>query len=267
MMNLDRRTLLTGSAAGGLLLLTGCAPVPNPGSPTTAGSAATTEASPSAGPEPSPDQTPTQEEYILSALAADTVLDVASSGALAVSQALFERAGTVIVVPAAAEAEFDPAAAHSLATQLGIALFEASPQLAAELDRLGTHTVISYLAEHDFGERTVIAGTSTTAGLPALEGLPRTPRPSPNASFTDTEALPHAVSATLASAGITPILAASGHPGETGASTAHARQLTGPAVALGTSFGDAERFSTRLKVTRTAAELPGGGVLPFPGEG
>lgn len=265
MMNLDRRTLLTGSAAGGLLLLTGCAPVPNPGSPTTAGSAATTEASPSAGPEPSPDQTPTQEEYILSALAADTVLDVASSGALAVSQALFERAGTVIVVPAAAEAEFDPAAAHSLATQLGIALFEASPQLAAELDRLGTHTVISYLADHDFGERTVIAGTSTTAGLPALEGLPRTPRPSPNAAFTDTEALPHAVSATLASAGITPILAASGHPGETGASTAHARQLTGPAVALGTSFGDAERFSTRLKVTRTAAELPGGGVLPFPG--
>lgn len=287
-----RRTLLTGSVASGLLLLTACsgedadpADRPQGGASTqTAG----TDASPASEPEPEPEP----EEVVLTPLAADTVVPLNAAGAIALSRALFERAGTVVVVPApaapadpaaeptpaeAAPAEaspaptasptptFDPAAALAVAKELGVPLFEVGPDLEAELGRLGTHTVISYADGASLGDREVVPGPATAAELPALEGLPLTPPGASTAAFVDAAELPPTIEATLSAAGITPVLTVSGHPGEHGESTALAKELDGPALAVGAAFGDEATLATRLQVTRSVAELPGGGVTPFPG--
>ena len=55
------------------------------------------------------------------------------------------------------------------------------------------------------------------------------------------------------------------HPGVTAESTAAVRAHEGPVLAVGDGFGTDEQFAGQVEVTRTATELPGGGIAPFPG--
>ena len=295
MAAIKRRTLLTSSVAGGFLLLTACSddgtepdgPASDNGTETGA-PAAEGSTAPAPEPEPEPD------EVVVAPLASDTVVGLDAAGAIALSRALFERAGAVVVLPApapeptpATEASpegspapeapvspsptasappaVDPTVALTVAKQLGVPLFEASPELEAELDRLGTHTVISYADDAAFGDREVVAGPAAPADLPTIEGLPLTPPPADSAAFVESAELPPSIDAMLSAAGITPVVTASGHPGETGDSTAAAKELSGPALGVGGAFRDEATLAARLETTRSVAELPGGGVTPFPG--
>ena len=280
---ITRRTLLSGSAVGGFVLLAGCtddAETPQSQSPTGQADEQPTSAQASASPEAEP----TPEGVATAAPAEHTVVGLDAAGAIALSQALFETAAVAVVVQAPAEAPAspaastppaspsptpataDPAVAAEVAKALGVPLFQADPALVEELDRLQTTTVIVYPAAGlEVGDREVVAGPATVAELPEFPGLPRTPEASTVPVFTDTATLPPYIDATLAAAGITPVLTVSGHPGETGDSTAKAKGSDGAVLAVGAAFGDNAKLASRVEVTRTVAELPGGGVTPFPG--
>lgn len=302
MAQLSRRTLLTGSATGSFLYLVGCTD-DDPAAPSGPASSTATGASEEAAESPSASPGADNHSVTLSSPGAPKVLALDDTSSILLSQALFDQATAVVVVSTAApapepttpesvpastppsptvEPSVEPSVAPSaspsvaptgdlavaaeVAKALGVPLFRPSvPGLAAELDRLGTRTVIAYPAGNlDVGDREVIEGPASAAELPELPGLPRTPEKATTTVLTDTATLPEDVLATLAAAGITPVLASSGHPGETAETVAQVK-ATDSVLALGTAFVDDARLGSRLEVARTAAELPGGGVTPFPG--
>jgi hypothetical protein len=229
---------------------------------------------------------------------ADSVLPLDESSGSALTAALIQSATAVVVASPAAAPTPDPtgsapqtspagsasaspsptpsttattpagdplASATEAALALGLPLLLAGPSLLAELDRLETRTVIGYPADGlDVGDRELIAGPDDPSALPELPGLPRTPQPAAIAVYTDADELAPEIRAVLSAAGVTPIRTVSGHPGETAESVAAAK-ASESVVALGSSFGDDTTLASRVAVARTAAELPGGGVTPFPG--
>lgn len=225
---------------------------------------------------------------------ADLVLAPGPEGALAASRALFAAATAVVVIgtletpsdeaedpdaptdagapedtsasvatPTAAPPS-DPTTAAAVATGLGVPFFLWTPELAAELDRLQTRTVIAYAADGlDFGGREVIAGPAAAEDL-ALPGLPATIGAATALPFSYGELSPPTI-ATLAAAGLRPMDLRWPHPGTDLTSTAHVRANDLPVVAIGDGFGDDQQLAAQVRATRTAPELPGGGIVPFPG--
>lgn len=273
MTTFTRRSLIAGAAAGAALTVVGCT-----------GSGAGNDAPPRVDPKSNGVFTRTPDANV-------TVPD--ADGAIGVSKALLSAATAVVVAPApgaaaqpAASASPSPSRtatrtpaasaspsaapggddkaklAASVAKALGVPMFYDSPTLAAELDRLQTRTVISYGPDAHGRER--VEGPASADNLPQLPGLPRKPDANAQLVLTDGEPEP-ATAATLAAAGITPLVLHSGHPGETKTSVEKVKADTKPIVAVGTAFGSVAAFDAKLDVARTAAELPGGGVTPFPG--
>lgn len=159
----------------------------------------------------------------------------------------------------------DLALAGQVAQALGVPLFLAGPGLLEELDRLQTRVVIGYPAEGlDVGSREVLPFPASVQELPKLDGLPAQPKESGVLALA-AEELSAPVAATLAAAGVRTNPVAYPHPGVNRQTTEAVRAATGPIVGVGAGFGTSERLTANVGLTRTAAEMPGGGVLPFPG--
>ncbi|WP_370892821.1 hypothetical protein [Janibacter sp. GXQ6167] len=182
--------------------------------------------------------------------------------ALALSRAALTAAGTVAVARSAEPADLDQLAAA--ATEVKIPLLVVGPELAAELDRLKTERVLALSSDGlSVGDRDIV--TLEDGKAPSIDGLPA----DPPAGQVLALQLPDAKSAkvlapTLAALGAQTI-AAPGDPRRSIEATKALRDAKDATViALGSSFGDQDRLSTRVETCRTVDELPGGGVLPFP---
>ena len=240
---LTRRSLLAGTAAAALAS-GGCAMRPqDPASPS--------------GP---PTLDPVRHQVVAAGAPSDVVVPAEAVGALAASRATLDAATAVVVIADAAAP--DAGVAAQVATALGVPLFVAGPELEAELTRLRTRTVVAYPAGSAFGTREVVPGPSSADSLPRLDGLPARPPASGILCLTTLE-LSAPVSVTLAAAGVKVTPVAYPHPGSDAATAAAVRAAK--AVLGAGAFGGTERFAAAVALTRAAPDLPGGGVLPFPG--
>lgn len=190
-----------------------------------------------------------------------TILDQPS--ALELSQLFLERAEAVVVVPADDVASSASSNAAAVAGGLGVPLLVESDQLDDELERLDTSTVVSYLPQdRDFSGYTVITGPEAGEPLPEINGFPFQIEES-SALVLTRDGLDAPQSATLASAGVAVIQSSTAHPGADIAATTGLKNHSGPIVGIG-DFGDHDTLSRRIDTTRSASELPGGGIIPFP---
>lgn len=197
----------------------------------------------------------------------------AAAVTLAASRALLEAA-TVVVVASGD----DLAGATATARRLGIPLLVDGPGLEAELDRLGTRTVVhvappgsatataSPSVPAAVGEREVLDGTDADA-LASLPGLPLSPPPAGALVLVaEEDTVPASVAATLAAVGATSVTVSGPDPRTAPeALDAVRRGERLPVLSVGRHVGPAERFAQRVRTARHATELPGGGLLPFPG--
>lgn len=272
----SRRSALLGLVSGAAALVAGCSPGPVQQGPD-AGVDETE--SPQVSPEPMPDV----HRVVVRSPMQETVIPDGVAGLLPLSRAVLETATAVVVVafPAEPEPEPEPSASPStepsatptpsadptsgavtLAESLGLPVLLADTDLLAELNRLQTRTVIIFGdSRPDVGDREVI----TPADAVDLTGLPLTPEPLDVVALTLPEApAPAPVVATLAAAGIEVLTLDHPDPRATGETVATVKGAAG-VLGIGAGFGDGARFATRLEAARTLPELPGGGVLPYPG--
>lgn len=166
-------------------------------------------------------------EVTVRAAAAAVVVDPAEAAPGEVtaraSRALLDRA-TAVVVSSSDDADVRDGAAA--ARHLGIPLIVAGPVLAAELDRLGTRTVLRYAAHApkvsasptaapvptEFGDREVVEGTSV-ADLPDLPGLPlKRPAAGATVLVLHGTSLPVALKPLLHAVGTDPVVVAAPRP-------------------------------------------------------
>ncbi|MGL5860782.1 MAG: hypothetical protein ACRCY9_05970, partial [Phycicoccus sp.] len=148
---------------------------------------------------------------------------------------------------------------------LDLPLLVAGPQLRPELDRLGVRTVVATTPDSttaaEVGDREVVDDTAARS----LPGLPLTrPARGPVLVVRRGTTVPAVVEATLAATRATRVVTEAhdlrADPGvrETLRSSSEAT-----VVGLG-DLGPVERFAERVRTTRRAPDLPGGGLLPFP---
>ena len=201
-----------------------------------------------------------------------------AAATLAASRALLAAASIVVV---SSGGKRDLAAASAAARGLGSPLLVFGPDVAPELDRLGTRTVVRWSGDAGtappsagttpspvpttFGEREVV-DTTDAGDLTDLPGLPLTPpRNRGTVLVRRGTSVPASIEATLAAVGATRVAVAGTDPRTTKEARAVLRSATDTAVlAVGAGFGPAQRFARRVRTARHAAELPGGGLLPFP---
>ena len=272
---ITRRNLLAGAATGTALLVAGC--TGGPQAPSGPLPPEATEA---------PRVDPNLHRVITRTPASDLVVPPGPAGALVASRAVLAAATAVVVVaetpatppptpepsptpsatPSAAPGpDTDPGAiAAQLARELGLPAFADSPELTPELDRLQTRTVIALGTPQHVGGREVVPAPATAAELD-LPGLPATVEPPPVLPLVVGDLDP--LTATVLEAAR--LTAAPGligaHPGVTAESTARVKAHSGPVLGIGDGFGTDAQFAGQVETTRTARELPGGGVAPFPG--
>ncbi|WP_392541878.1 hypothetical protein [Oryzobacter telluris] len=195
-----------------------------------------------------------------------------AAATLTASRTLLERA-TAVVVTSAAEA--DITRGTEVARRLGLPLLVDGDGLDAELDRLGTRTVVRVAraasgtpaVPERFGDREVRDGSSDR-GLTRLRGLPL--RPGAHGATVLVRKgsdMPPVIEATLAAVGgASPVTVTDTDPRIAGATRVALREHPGAAVlGVGPGFADGERLARRVRTARHAKELPGGGLLPFPG--
>ncbi|HET7761777.1 MAG TPA: hypothetical protein VFL46_05400 [Phycicoccus sp.] len=195
---------------------------------------------------------------------------------VALARELLARATAVVVV-----APDTVAAGTPVATALGIPLLVWGRGTPAELDRLGAGTVVRVPADRPsaaatptptaaatlptrFGDREVV--DARRAEVPEVEGLPlRAPAHRAVAVRRAGEPVPAACTATLAAVGATTVEveAEDVRRAATGRTTIRA---AAEAVVVGVTagLGPPAHFGQRVRTVRRAAELPGGGFLPFP---
>ena len=241
----SRRLALTGAAAS--VLLVGCTASP--------------PAPPVAGASDTPRADPRRHQVIARLPERDVALPVGPHAGIEASRALLAVATAVVVVDPASPAERVALGAQA-ARALGLPLLESGPELAAELDRLQTRTVVSYAPDAAVGGREVVAGPDDPATL-SIDGLPVRAQAPATLVFAVAEPSP-ALEATLAAAGLTATALPYPHPGATAASTKAVREHPGPVVALGGRFGTDATLAAAVAAARTVPELPGGGIVPFP---
>lgn len=281
---ITRRNLLAGAATGTALLVAGCSGDPAPSTPPA-------PLPPDASETPRVD--PNTHRVLTRTPASDVVIPPGPHGALTASRAVLAAATAVVVVaedasPAAspqatataeATASPDPAStagptpeprgnphdvAAALARELGIPLFADSPDLPAELDRLQTRTVFAYGTPQHVGDREVLPAPASAAevDLPGLPAEVVAPAVLPLVAG-DLDPL---TGATLLAAKLTTAPTLIGpHPGVDAESTARVKAHQGPVLGIGDGFGTDAQFAGQVETTRTAGELPGGGIAPFPG--
>jgi len=207
---------------------------------------------------------------------AATVVDPAESldtVTVAATRALLERASTVVVT---SSHDADVTAGAAAARRLGLPMLVFGPALAAELDRLGTRTVIRYAGRSpqspdstavptEFGEREVVQGPDGDA-VPDVPGLPLTlPKATATVLLLEGAALPPALAPLVHAIGSTPLAVAEPDIRR----SAKVREVLtsrpkAPVLAIGAKFGAQEVFAQRVRTTAHAPELPGGGLVPFP---
>jgi hypothetical protein len=259
--HLPRRTVLHGAGAAVVVVATGTVTACSTGTPdheTPAGRKAPSLAVSTSGTPGAVDPSAVS----LSALTA------------AATRTLIERASAVVVTSGS---DSDVAAGASAARHLGIPLLVAGPELAAELDRLGTRTVIRYAGRSpqspdatavpdELGGREVVEGPAGADEVPDVPGLPLEP---PKAAATvllrKGTALPPALVPVVHAAGATPVEV---DDADIRRSPQVREALTSrpeaPLLAVGAGFGSPEVFTQRVRTTAHAPELPGGGLVPFP---
>ncbi|WP_353951864.1 hypothetical protein V6K52_00030 [Knoellia sp. S7-12] len=191
------------------------------------------------------------------------------------SRALLDRASAIVV---SSPDDGDIADGAAAASHLGIPLLVAGPALAAELDRLGTRTVLRYAARSrkgsgsptvvvptTFGDREVVEGTSVE-DLPDLPGLPlKRPATAATVLILDGTRLPLALEPLLNAVGTDPVVVTGPDPRTSKVAREALRALPqAPVLAVGAGFGADEVLLQRVRTTTLAPELPGGGHLPFP---
>ncbi|NLE99047.1 MAG: hypothetical protein GX596_13835 [Propionibacterium sp.] len=241
----SRRVALMGLAAGAGVAVAACSTAPG-------SDEQPAEDDPGSTDEPAaPDESDEAPHHVVvtqpipsAALEAPTLLDV--------TRAVFDGATAVVVAATA-----DVASAEATARELGLPLLLDDAELAAELDRLGTTTVIAS-SPVDVGDREVFAPGDD------VEGLPLTPTAQDDvALLLDGETLAPGVAAALAAAGIEVVDTLDADPRTSSESVAAMRDAAG-VLGLG-AFQAPERFADRVEAAKTLPELPGGGVAPFPG--
>jgi hypothetical protein len=203
-----------------------------------------------------------------------------AAATLAASRALLAGASIVVV---SSGGERDLAAASAAARRVGIPVLAFGPGAAAELDRLGTRTVVRWLGDAGaaspstgatptptplpttFGEREVVDARDA-GDLTDLPGMPLTPPRNGGTVLVQQGAtVPPGIEATLAAVGATRVTVTGGDPRTAKDTRAALRSAADNGVlAVGAAFGPAKRFAQRVRTARHAAELPGGGVVPFP---
>ncbi len=271
--SIPRRTALRAAAAAALAGATGataagCTFTPTAPAGTSSGSPSTVV------PEP--------HQLVLREDAGPALLARTGDPSLAASRALLARATAVVLV-----ATDGVAAGTRVATDLGIPLVVWGPDTGAELDRLGTRTVVRVRPPEptsspsdsaspgaptspgalplpdDLGGREVVDPGDSAAEVP---GLPLTP-PSGRviALSRSGRSAPAATRATLAAVGATAVDSDTVDVRLAVAAREHLR-ADGDAIVLGVTsgLGPAEHFAQRVRTVRRAEELPGGGFLPFP---
>lgn len=249
-----RRIALLGLAAGAVAASAGCSSLPGVGPAEGPGGS-------DGGGSANPDD---GHRVVAAPSVAAAVLPALDAGAYAVSKAVLAEASVVVVSrqPAGEGPEFEQADAAARA--LGVPLLLAGPELDAELERLGTRTVISYPAGQDFGDREVVDGPAEAGGI-VIDGLPLTPAPVPAVALRRSGTDISAVSSTiLAAAGIPVSEVAFADPRATAESVALVKGAAGAVLGIG-AFGDSARFAARVEAARTLPELPGGGRGAVPG--
>ena len=225
---ISRRLVLAGAAAG--VLASGCAPAP-PG-----------PLAPSGAPTPPLRLDPARHHVIARTPPGDAI----APDAVAAVAALVAVATAVVVVDPGDAALLARATARARA--LGVPVLPTGVDLAAELDRLRTRTVVSYVQALDAGGREVVDGAVAPDDAP-LPGLPARAEAPGVLVLASDEPAP-LVAATLASVGLTALVLPHPH--------------RGPVVALGDGFGSDASFAAAVEATRTADELPGGGIVALP---
>jgi hypothetical protein len=197
-------------------------------------------------------------------------LDPAAPGGPAAATLAASRAlvGTASIVVVTSDQAADLASGTAAAVRLGIPMLVQGPGVAGELDRLGVRTVLRFSSvaavPTTFGDREVVDGGGELADLP---GLPLTSRPGrATVLVLEGAKVPAALTATLAAVGATPLPVHGTDPRTAAdARAALTKAATTGVLAVGAGFGPAARFAQRVRTARRAPELPGGGLLPFPG--
>ncbi|MHA6508723.1 hypothetical protein [Tessaracoccus sp. Y1736] len=284
---ITRRIALLGLAATAVAAASGCSGSPSDGSGSSSSGG-------TQGPSAEASPSTIGHRVAVNTGLASGVLPSDDEGALAVSRLVLAEATAVVVVqpapptpsaPASPSAGASPsnsaspsaatsptpaaggdvAAASATAAALGLPLLIAGPELAAELNRLQTRTVIAYPAAGlDLGDREVVDGPADPAEL-QVEGLPAETAPATAAALRPRgESVSAATAAILAAAGIALTEVPFTDPRATAESVALVKGATGAVLGVG-AFGDSARFAARVEAARTLPELPGGGVAPFPG--
>ncbi len=241
-----------------------------------------TEDAPTRSADPSRTPTPTRHEVVLHDDARASVLAAGEEPTLAASRALLSRATAVVVT---SDGPDDVAAGTTVATGLRLPLLVAGEGLHAELDRLGTRTVLwaapvasawasssappsaspsasGSPTARDLGDREVVEVAPGEA--PDVPGLPPV-RPTGTAvvAAAPGAASPPVLEALLAACGATSLALEAEDP-RTSTADATALRRAKDAVVLGVG-GLGAHFGQRVRTVRYAPELPGGGYLPFPG--
>ena len=205
------------------------------------------------------------------------LLDPDAEASVAVSRSLLERATAVVVADADAVA-----AGTTVATALAVPLLVWGPDVVAELDRLGTRTVVRVRAlrpsasptdsatsgsagvPDDLGDREVV--DAPAAGTPEVPGLPLTPPTGRVAALVRrAREEPPALEATLTAVGATRVTSTQADVRLAVEAREQLRQAA-DALVVGVTrgLGPDEHLAQRIRTVRFAEELPGGGFLPFP---
>ncbi|MBR7742099.1 hypothetical protein KC207_02180 [Phycicoccus sp. BSK3Z-2] len=225
-----------------------------------AGVGATAACSPTEGPDA---EVPPHTVVLRSGPAAD-LLDRADP--LLLVRALLERASAVVVVPAQ---DAWAATAAPVAARYALPVLVDGPGLSEELDRLGVRTVL------------LLSGTDSPADVASREdlevrevdpddpgtvpdGLPARRSGDPGLLLHGPDADPGAVLEVVAAgcaAEVVPLEDPDPRSGPDARAGLRSRPR-GVVVGVG-ALG--EHFAARVRTARAAPELPGGGLLPFPG--
>ena len=223
---------------------------------------------------------------------AAAVIERGTEASVAASRALLSEATAVVVVASDAVD-----GGTSVATALGVPLLVWGPETAAELDRLGTRTVVRVASPErntaasttaasprsptstsgttadtvapspvpdDLGDREVVDVAAGAA--PEVEGLPLTP-PSGRVVALSREGrdAPAAVEATLSAVGATGLVTDAADVRLAGDARTSLRESPETVVfGVTRGLGPVKNFEQRVRTVRVAPELPGGGFLPFP---
>ncbi len=260
-----RRTALRTAAAAVVAAASGtglaaCSLTPDP-----------QEGSPDGGGTASPEL----HELVLREDTPAALLDHATEASVAGSRALLERATAAVVTAPEALA-----AGTAVATALGVPLLVWGPETAAELDRLGTRTVVRVpvpapsasatgapttgAVPDDLGDRDVL--DAPAQGTPEVPGLPLSPPTGRVVALArQGRGADPALEATLDAVGARRVAASVADVRLAVAARTDLRAAA-DALVLGvtTGLGPAEHFAQRVRTVRVAEELPGGGFLPFP---